>query len=105
MKYMTSIIIAALPKKFMRLSLLGSFSPKIDRYIHKHRFLAHFMVFSNLWDILYDENTLKISMSMYLGQKAPKKLHLIKANFFWRANRLIEAIYLNFSPYHVLFHF
>ena len=33
-----------------------------------------------------------------MGQKTPKKLHLIKANFFWRAIILIEVIYLIFSP-------
>ena len=54
------------------------------------------MVFSIFQDILYSENTLWNSIFKYLGQKAHKKLHLMKVNFFWIAIILIEVIYLNF---------
>ena len=56
---------------FKRWSLLGAFCPQ---YI----------------------DTLIQSVSLYLGQKASKRLHLIKENFFGREAIMIEVIYINF---------
>ena len=39
------------------------------------------MVFSIFSDTLYGQNRLGISLSNYLGQKAPLRLHLTKENF------------------------
>ena len=38
------------------------------------------------------------SISMFLGQKAPKKLDLTRKNFFGIATLLIEVLYLNCQP-------
>ena len=88
------------PKDTKSLSLINFFfwESNNNDWSHIFPFLVYVMALSIFLDTLYGENTLWISMSMYWGQKAPKKLQLIRENFFGRANILMEVIHLNFKP-------
>ena len=50
--------------------------------------LANYSLYYHFWDTLYGQNTLWISLSMYLEQKAPKRLQLRRKtitgeHFYW----------------------
>ena len=103
LKYMTSIIILQLLSHkniyLFKVNFHHTGCPKKwTEFSHISQILANFIAFSILQDTLFGENSLGIRVYMYLRQEAPKRLQLIKENFFVNAAIMINVTYFNVQP-------